>query len=85
MKGLSICLSVALLFLAQQLAGYLKRARAHANLCRLPPEMSLSSNRVPEYDFAQWHARPGMIPPALPVRAGEKPYGPDIFSDFWRP
>lgn len=83
MKGLSICLSLALFMMAHFLAAYLKRVRATSNRSR--EQLAPISNNLSqaEYRFVQRRIRAhakAPIPPALPVRPGQRPYGPDLFD-----
>lgn len=82
MKGLSICLSIALLFVAQGSAGYLKRVRAKANLSPARAGSNFSSLFTSRLDRVRAHAAPGLAPPELPRRSGQSPSGPDIFTDL---
>jgi hypothetical protein len=85
MKGLSICFSLALLMMAHFLSLYLKRVRAGSNYSRqqfVPISNSLDEVR---YRLVQKRLRPRsmtQIPPALPVKPGQRPSGPDVFIDL---
>ena len=80
MKGLSICFSIALLFVAQGLASYLKRVRAKANLSPVRSASNLTSLVTSRFERVHNYARPNMAPPELPRRPDQSPFGPDIFT-----
>jgi hypothetical protein len=78
MKGLSICLSLALFMMAHFLAAYLKRVRATSNRSREQFVPISNSLNEADYRFVQRRIRArAAIPPALPVRPGQRPSGPD--------
>jgi len=85
MKGLSICFSLALLFMAHFLSVYLKRVRAASSHSRgelVPISNSLDKVR---YRLVQKRVRARSmipLPSALPRTPGQKPSGPDLFIDL---
>ena len=79
MKGLSICLSLVLFMMAHFLAAYLKRVRASSNRSREQLVPISNSLTQADYRFVQRRVR-AATPPALPVKPGQKPSGPDLFD-----
>ena len=85
MKGLSICFSLALLMLAHLVSIYLKRTRAASNPSHealIPISNSLDDATYRHVKSQRQPPTAGMMPPALPVRPGQEPSGPDLFIDL---